>query len=367
MTIEDIALTFVPQLGTRGIAHLLDVYPDAQSIFAASASDLVERAGLRPDVAANIASRKGFDKARSEIEYCRRRGIGVIVSTDREYPPQLRSIPDFPHVLYVSGGTDALLSEHVLSIVGTRRMTPYGERACNEIVEAIAAAFPDTVIVSGLAFGTDAAAHRAALAFGLRTVGVVANSLPNIVPAHNSALARDMVSRGGAILSEVSSQTRQNGMLYIPRNRIVAGLGMGLVVVESPVGGGSFSTVQAADGYSRTVMAVPGRITDMMSSGTNALIRNRTAQLVTSGGDVMRELGWTAPEDAVRVRVEMRDLTDEECRLLEFFPASGEPVPMERLAACAGMDIGRTSALLMEMEISGAVRSLPGNRYEKLI
>ena len=360
-------MTFVPQLGTRGVAHLLDVYPDAQSVFEAPVSDLVERAELKPEVAANIAARKGFDKARREMEHCRRNGIRAIASTDREYPPQLRSIPDFPHVLYVSGEAEALLSEHVLSIVGTRRMTPYGERVCNEIVEAIAAAFPDTVIVSGLAFGTDAAAHRAALAFGLRTAGVVANALPDVVPAHNSALARDMVSRGGAVLSEVSSQTRQNGMLYIPRNRIVAGLGMGLVVVESPVGGGSFSTARAADGYSRTVMAVPGRTTDAMSAGTNALIRSRMAQLVASGGDVMRELGWTAPDGVTRVRIEERDLSGEESLLLGLFPLSGEPVPMERLAAGAGMDIGRAGAVLMELELSGAVRCLPGNRYEKLI
>lgn len=366
MTIEDIALTFVPRLGPRGIAHLLDVYRDAGSVFAASRDDLVERAEMRPDVADNIVSRKGFDRARREMEYCRRHGIDVIASTDDRYPASLRSIPDLPHVLYVTGDAEALLSEHAVSIVGTRRMTSYGERVCNAIVEEIAASFPDAVIVSGLAFGSDAAAHRAALAFGLRTVGVVANALPEIVPAQNTFLARDMIAHGGAVVSEVSSQTRQNGSLYIPRNRIVAGLGAGLVVTESPAGGGSMSTARAADGYSRTVMAVPGRVADVMSAGTNALIRSREAQLVTSGGDVMRELGWKMPDDVVRVHVEGREPTGEERLLLGHMPEVGS-VAMETLARRAGMDIGRAGAMLMELELSGIVRSLPGNRYERIL
>lgn len=368
MVIEDIALTFVPQLGVRGVAHLLDIYGSAAEIFAASEDDLAERAELRTDIARSIVRKAGFAEAEREMRHCAKNGIRTIASTDADYPPMLREAVDFPHIIYSMGDTEALLSRHMLSIVGTRKMTPYGERMCNELVEGIAAKFPDAVIVSGLAFGTDAAAHRAALAFGLRTVGVLANALPDVVPTHNAALGRDMLAHGGAIISEVSSQTRQNGNLYIPRNRIVAALGEGMIVVESPVNGGSMSTVKAADGYSRTVMAVAGRATDTMSKGTNALIRNRVAQMVNSADDVIEELGWqceTVPQTE-HFRAEVREMSDAEQRILDCLGDGGEAVPFDEIVLRSGLEVGELSARLLDMELSGDVRCLPGKMYEKL-
>ncbi|MGN0091618.1 MAG: DNA-processing protein DprA [Alistipes sp.] len=368
MTIEDVALTFVPQLGVRGVAHLMDVYGSAAAVFAASEQDLTERAELRPDVARAVVRKAGFGEAEREMQYCRRHDIRIIASTDDAYPPLLRQVVDFPHVLYLTGDVEALRSRHMLSIVGTRRMTPYGERMCNELVEGIASKFPDTVIVSGLAFGTDAAAHRAALAFGLRTVGVLANALPDVVPAHNAALGRDMLAHGGAVVAEVSSQTRQNGNLYIPRNRIVAALGEGLVVVESPFNGGSMSTAKAADGYLRPVMAVAGRATDAMSKGTNALIRNRVAQMVGSADEIIEELGWQCDDVAptLRFTAEVRELSEAERRIMACLGDGGEAVSFDAIVARSGLDVGEASARLLDMELSGDVRSLPGKMYEKL-
>lgn len=366
MTIEDLALTFVPHLGVRGTVHLLEEYGSAVRIFAASESELVERAQLRQDIARSIVRRAGFAEAEREMKHCRRHGIEIVASTDDAYPESLRTISDYPHILYMKGDADALRSCHMLSIVGTRKMTPYGERVCNEIVGGIAEKFPDAVIVSGLAFGSDAAAHRAALAFGLRTVGVIANALPDVVPAQNGALARDMIARGGAVVTEVTSQTRQNGNLYIPRNRIVAALGEGLLVVESPANGGSMSTVAAADSYSREVMAVPGRTTDTMSVGTNSLIKSRMAQMVTSAADVIACLGWTAAAMPEKVRAELREPTADERRLLDCFPESGDSVAFDDLVARSGLGVGAATALLLDLELSGDVRNLPGKMYEKL-
>lgn len=366
MTIEDLALTFVPHLGVRGTVHLLEEYGCAGRIFAASESELVERAQLRADIARSIARRAGFAEAEREMKHCRRHGIEIVASTDAAYPESLRTTSDYPHILYMKGDADALRSRHILSIVGTRKMTPYGERVCNEIVGGIAEKFPDAVIVSGLAFGSDAAAHRAALAFGLQTVGVIANALPDVVPAQNGALARDMIARGGAVVTEVTSQTRQNGNLYIPRNRIVAALGEGLLVVESPANGGSMSTVAAADSYSREVMAVPGRTTDTMSVGTNSLIKRRMAQMVTSAADVIACLGWTAAAMPERIHAEMREPTADERRLLDCFPESGDSVAFDELVARSGLGVGAATALLLDLELSGDVGSLPGKMYEKL-
>ena len=366
MTIEDLALTFVPHLGVRGTVHLLDVYGSAERIFAASADDLMERAQLRQDIARSIVRRAGFAEAEREMKYCRRHGIEIAVSTDAAYPEFVRTAADYPHILYMKGADDALRSPHMLSIVGTRKMTPYGERVCNEIVEGIAAKFPDAVIVSGLAFGSDAAAHRAALAFGLRTVGVIANAQPDIVPAQNSVLARDMIARGGAVVTEVTSQTKQNGSLYIPRNRIIAALGEGLLVVESPANGGSMSTAAAADAYSREIMAVPGRTTDTMSAGTNTLIKNRVAQMVVSADDVISCLGWTAAAVPECIKAEMREPNADERRLLDCFPESGDAVSFDELVAMSGLAAGTATARLLDLELSGDVRSLPGKFYEKL-
>lgn len=366
MTIEDLALTFVPHLGVRGTVHLLDVYGLAERIFAASESDLAERAQLRTDIARSIVRRAGFAEAEREMKHCSRHGIEIVASTDVAYPEFVRTAADYPHILYMKGDASALRSPHVLSIVGTRKMTSYGERVCNEIVEGIAAEFPDAVIVSGLAFGSDAAAHRAALAFGLRTVGVVANALPDIVPAQNGALARDMIARGGAVVTEVTSQTKQNGNLYIPRNRIIAALGEGLLVIESPANGGSMSTVAAADAYSREIMAVPGRATDTMSVGTNSLIRNRVAQMVVSAADVISCLGWTASAVPERVHAEMREPTACERYLLDCFPESGDAVAFDELVVRSGLAVGEAAARLLDLELSGDVRCLPGRIYEKL-
>ncbi|MBQ5753195.1 MAG: DNA-protecting protein DprA [Alistipes sp.] len=366
MIIEDIALTFVAQLGVRGIAHLLERFGSARDVFAASEQELIHEAGLRSDVARRIVRKEGFAEAERELQHCAKEGIVPISSTDAAYPDRLRFISDFPHVIYSMGDVEVLNSEHVISIVGTRRMTPYGERMCNKIVEQLSATFPDTVIVSGLAFGADAAAHRAALMYGLRTVGVIANALPAITPATNTTLAHEMLARGGAVVSEITSQTRQNGNFYIPRNRIVAGLCDGLLVVESPYGGGSLHTAQAADGYSRTVMAPPGRATDPMSAGTNGLIRSGVARMITSADDLIEELGWRRSDVADVVRGDIREMSDREALLMSLFGDSGDAVSLDVLIERSGLSAGDVSATLLDLELSGEVRQLPGKLYEKL-
>ncbi len=368
MEIEDLALTFVPQLGVRGAAHLVELFGSAAAIYGATESELAERAELRPDIARSIVRKAGFSEAEREAKHCARHNICAIAATDADYPPLLRECADRPHVLYMCGDDVSVLQAPMVSIVGTRRMTTYGERMCNRIVARIAELCPDAVIVSGLAFGADAAAHRAAVSSGLRTVGVVANALPSIVPAQNSALARDMLARGGAVLSEINSQQRQNGTFYIPRNRIVAGLGHGLLVLESPADGGSLSTVRAADGYSRAVMALPGRAEDPMSAGTNHLIRTHAAQMVLSGDDVIAELGWriTAPvQEAEPVRVEVGGMNDTERRVMAAIPA-GEAVSLDEIVVRSGVEVGEVMAVLLNLELSGVVGALAGKRYERV-
>ena len=237
MPIEDIALQMTPCLGVKVAVHLHGVICSARDIFAAAPDELAGEAGLREEIAREIVRRRGFAAAEKELEHCRRNGIAAIASTDPEYPPLLREIPDYPHVLYIKGDT-AALSARCLSMVGTRNATPYGQTMCNRLVEGLAAQVPGLCIVSGLAFGIDVAAHRAALAAGVPTVAVLANPLPEVTPAQHTAVARDILDHGGALVTELHSQTRQHGTAYIARNRIIAGLSAGCIVVESPDSGG---------------------------------------------------------------------------------------------------------------------------------
>lgn len=368
MTIEDIALQMTPGIGVKGAVHLLGIFDDAQHIFAASLDELTcGEAALRRDLAEQIVRRTGFHAAEKEMAHCRRKGIVPIASTDAQYPALLREIPDYPHVIYVQGSVDAL-AMRCLSVVGTREATPYGQTMCNRLIEGLAEQVPGLCVVSGLAFGIDVAAHRAALVAGVPTVGVLANPLPEVMPSQHTAVARDMLDHGGALVSEMHAQTKQNGTGYLARNRIIAGLSAGCVVVESPDSGGSLATAHYADDYHRTVMALPGRATDRRSAGTNHLIANRKAQLVMTANDIIRELMWDvgATPATLRTKPAMTPLTTDEAGLLGCF-RTDDPLSIEALAELSALDAGELATLLVGLELAGAVRQLPGNRYMKLL
>lgn len=364
MTADDIALALQQGIGPRVVAHIISVMGTAADVYSATEEELTGRCQLKPEIARSILRRSHHREAEAELNYMKKHGIEAVASTDGDYPALLRECGDHPHVLYVRGDRKAL-DGRTLSMVGTRTITPYGQRMCDVLVGRVAELAPATVIVSGLAFGVDAHSHRAALRYGLPTVAVVANALPGVTPAQNSALADEIVSSGGAVVTELHSGTKQNGAYYIPRNRIIAGMSYGTVVVESASGGGSMTTAEFANGYERTVMAVPGRASDRCSEGSNMLIRRRLGAMVCSGDDIMHELGWDIVR-AGRVPLHAKEtllLSADERLLLDCF-GEGEAVDMDTLSMRSGIAIGQVAAMLMNLEIGGAVRSLPGKRFE---
>ena len=365
MPLESIALSFVPQLGARGAAYLVECFGSARAVYAASVDELVGRAQLREDVARSIILKRGFAEAEHELNYCKHHQITPLGCDDERYPSLLREIEDFPMALYVRGDVEAL-SRRLVAFVGTRKISPYGQRMCDKLVRELHELVPDAVVVSGLAYGVDGECHRAALACGATTVGVIANTLPNVTPAAHERLAKDMVENGGAVVAELNSQCKQNGRYFIPRNRLIAGLCAGTVVVESPESGGSLSTAAFADGYSRSVMAVPGRAVDANSMGCNRLIYNRKAQMILSARDIVEELRWEMGFEVMPQKAgEVLPLTDEEAQFMTLF--ASDPVEIEVLRERSGMSLGELSLMLMNLELSGAVRQLPGKMYEKLI
>ncbi len=366
MLVEDIALSMTPGLGLKGAVRLLEVFSSAENIFRASREELIHFAELNPAIAEAVVGRVAFAQAQREVEYCRRNGITVLASTDAAYPPLLKMANDYPHVLYVVGDP-WVLSRRNISMVGTRRVSPYGDRICFELVRDLSAIVPNLCIVSGLAFGVDSASHRAALDFKIPTVAVVANPLPAITPTQHSALAANIVESGGAIISEFHSQTKYHNSLYTSRNRIIAALSEVTIVVESPLSGGSMQTAAAAHGYDRTVMAVPGRITDANSAGCNMLIRNNIAQILLSAEQIVRTQMWDcdAPADRVVIEPLCVDLSEAQTALVKCF-TSDDPMSIHELCELTDLPISELSVMLMELELQGVVRMLHGNRFELL-
>jgi DNA processing protein len=363
MNLSDIALTLEAGIGVKTAARLIAEFGNADAIYAARAPEIVRRTGIRPALAEQLTRRETHRAARREIDYLKRHGLGAIASTDGEYPPLLREISDPPHVIYIHGNADVLRLRCV-SMVGTRRLSTYGQTMCDRLVRELAERVPDLCIVSGLAFGIDVHCHRAALRYGVPTVAVVANTLPDIKPSQHTDMARDIVAHGGAILSECNTASKQTGDFYLARNRIIAGLSEGTIVVEAPHDSGALATADLALGYDRTVMAAPGRATDEVAFGTNGLIKNQRAAMVCGGEDVIRTLAWDiyVPEIGERPRAAAPGISADAQGLLGCF-TSGNASSVDTLSSLTALDHTTLAPLLLELEFAGKIRRLPGGSY----
>ena len=367
MVIEDLALLFVRGLGSRGIVHLIDHFGNAEAIYSAPLHTLINEAGLRKDVAERIVAGEGIPEAEAEAKYCRKHGIIALAATDEDYPLLLRETSDRPHVLFVKGSVNAL-HLRTLSMVGTRNASPSGIHVSDKLIADLATRVPDLCIVSGLAYGIDSSCHRSALTHNAHTVAVVAETLPNISPAPNRNLADDILRHGGAIVSELHSQSKQNGQLFIARNRIIAALSMGTIVVESPASGGSLATADIADSYGRTVMAVPGRITDTNSFGSNNLIRTGKARMVLTASDIIDDMGWESSQHTTADSdgdLAYDNVSDSERTILKALD-SATTLDWDGLIATTGLSMGELAMTLMDLELKGAIRRLPNKRYERI-
>ena len=366
MTIEDLALLFTRGVGSRTATALIDYFGTAERLYSANLDEIKESIGLREDIAKRIVTAEGMRSAEREVEYCRKHDIRIISATDEEYPEGLRLISDRPHVLFVQGNVDAL-SMRTLSVVGTREATPAGIHNTQLLISSLADEVDDLCIVSGLAYGIDAAAHRAALASNVKTIAVLPSVLPGVAPASHITLANEILRSGGALVSELHSQTHQNGSFFISRNRIIAAISAGLVVVESPASGGSLATAEMADSYGRVVMAVPGRMTDSNSFGSNNLIRSGKARMILTSKDITEDLGWmTTNKEAdteEQYAIDYSSLSPSEQRIVAALQQSSQ-VDWESLIRSSGMSLGELSMAVMDLELKGIIRTLPGKRYE---
>ena len=367
MTIDDIALSLYDKLTPATVKHLISVFGSAEGAFAVSEQELTGRAGLRADLAGMVVRKVTHKRAEEEARFLQRNKYKGVASTDQEYPQLLNECPDNPHVLYMDGDAD-ILRRPMLSMVGTREATSYGMKMCDRLVGELAEIIPDLVIVSGLAFGIDVACHRAALLHRLPTIAVMASPIDDVYPAFHTEIAGDIVRSGGLIMTENRSGGSTPAHAFLARNRIVAGMSMGTVVVETPPKGGSLSTAQHAFDYNRSLMAVPGRATDWSSAGTNLLIKSTRAQMVCSGEDIAVEMGWKVLDFGRRERKakagaealrELTGLQREVVALLRDNDRMGD----QDIASRSGETFQDVLEALFTLECNGIVR-LSGGKYE---
>jgi DNA processing protein len=287
-----IALTMVPAIGPITARKLIEKVGSARGIFQEKREHLLKIEGIGPVMMRSLNSVDLFHRADKELKFLRKHHITAHYFQDQAYPTRLKQCADAPILLYARG-EQGLNASKSLSVVGTRQASSYGKAVGRSIVLDLCKHLDDLVVVSGLAFGIDVMAHRAALEGGIPTVAVLAHGLSTLYPHAHRDTARQII-RQGALVTDFPSGMGPERNNFLRRNRIIAGMTDATLVVESASTGGSLITANMANSYDRDVLAVPGRTTDPRSRGCNRLIRNQVAALVESAEDVLYHLNWNS-------------------------------------------------------------------------
>ena len=321
--VHRIAFASLQGMGLDLARKLLDVVGNEQRFFDMSERELRSLTRGRSKIYRDDYRRECVERAVKEEAFVREHGIHAVYYTDQAYPHRLLEAPDAPAMIYTLGKCD-LESAHVVSIVGTRHATQYGIRFCDTLIGELAQRLPDLVVVSGLAYGIDIAAHRAALKHGVPTVAVLPRGLNRIYPAMHREDAVAIAKHGGMLLTDYTSQDVVQKSNFLARNRIVAALSDCTVVVESAGSGGALVTAALAMSYNRDVMAVPGRSGDEYSAGCNKLIATNKAALICGADDLLAAMRWE-PVQQQAVQLDLfPDLTAEEQAVVDVIRDRGE-------------------------------------------
>jgi DNA processing protein len=357
-----IALTLVPNIGCVQARLLANYFENAADIFNAKLSTLEKIEGIGTVRAKALKNFNDFETAAEEIKFIEKYKITPLFITAANYPQRLLHCYDAPTLLYYRGQAN-LNNLHIVGIIGTRNNSDYGKQFTEKLVEELAAT--NITVVSGLAFGIDAVAHKAALKNNLPTVGVLAHGLDSIYPAQHTALAKDMLQHGG-LLTEFRSNTKPDRHNFPTRNRIVAGMCDALVVVESGLKGGSIITATLADGYHKDVFAVPGKVTDIKSAGCNYLIKANKACLLTDANQLTEAMGWgetPQKKNTVLQKQLLIDLSADE-KIVVNILTEKETIHIDELNTKSGLTTSAVAAAILQLELKNAIDSMPGKMYK---
>lgn len=362
-SLYQIALTQINGVGVAHARNLMQAVGDEEAIFKESKQKLESIPRISRRLVNEIHNLEVIKRAEKELEFVEKNRIDLLFFTSDEYPQRLNHCVDAPVLLYAKGNVDLNRSK-VVSIVGTRRATRYGLDFCRKFVKELSELFPDILIVSGLAYGIDVCAHRAALQNQLSTVGVLGHGLDRIYPAVHRKTAVDMLECG-ALLTEFPSGTGPDRFNFVRRNRIVAGMADAVVVIESAEKGGSLITADIANSYYREVFAVPGRTTDSMSAGCNRFIFSNKAVLLQSTADFVEQLGWDASSKTVEHKQKelFLNLNEEEEKVFNVLNNTAS-MHVNLLAIELNIPVTDLFFTLLELEMKNVVKALPGGVYK---
>ena len=353
--------------GSVGAKRLIEYVGSAQAVFEQRKEIPTLLAGIGGKIVDALDCPEAWERARREYEFIEKNHITCLTWTDEAFPSRLRECEDAPTVLFFKGETN-LNALRIVSMVGTRHATNYGRELCDTFVRDLQALCPDVLIVSGLAYGIDINAHRAALAHQLPTVAVLAHGLDRIYPAMHRSTAVQMLQHGG-LLTEFLSETNPDRHNFVRRNRIVAGMADATLVVESALKGGSLITADIAGSYNRDCFAFPGKVGDELSLGCNQLIHDNKATLLLSAEDFVNAMGWEDAHQPKKAEAVQRhlflDLSSDEQRVVDILSKQGEQ-QINSLVVAADIPVHKMTALLFELEMKGAVRALAGGVFKLL-
>jgi DNA processing protein len=357
-----LALQQVEGVGDIMAKKLINHCGSAEAVFKTKTSQIAAIDGIGSILIQNLKSKSVFEKAEQELQFIKSNEINVSYFQDENYPDRLKHCIDGPVLLFTSGNID-LKNKKIISIVGTRQITSYGMEFCRKLIEDLAPL--DPVIVSGFAYGVDIFAHQLAMEHDLQTIGVVAHGLNQIYPkTHKKYVAK--VEQNGGFMTEFWSSSNPEKENFVRRNRIVAGISEATIVIESAERGGSLITANIANDYNRDVFAVPGRTTDKYSQGCNNLIKTQKANLLTNAADLVYILNWDIESKAKPVQKQLFvTLEDDEQKVYDYLLKNGKEL-MDIIALRCDFPIYKISGMLLNMELKGVIRPLPGKLFEAI-
>lgn len=358
-----LALQKVDLVGDIVAKKLLNHFGNAKNVFQANASRLSSIDGIGSILIKNLKDKTVFEKAEKELQFIKENHIDTLFFQDENYPDKLKHCIDGPVLLFSSGNLD-LKNRKIISIVGTRQITSYGMECCKKLIADLAPLNP--VIVSGFAYGVDIVAHQAAMENNLQTIGVVAHGLNQIYPKVHTKYVAKMEENGG-FLTDFWSSSNPDKENFVKRNRIVAGMAEATIVIESADKGGSLITANMAVDYNRDVFAFPGRATDKYSQGCNNLIKTQKANLMTSAADLIYMLNWDLESDNPKpVQKQLFvELDHDEQKIYDYLLKSGKEL-LDIIALECEFPVYRISSILLNMELKGVIRPLPGKLFEAI-
>lgn len=356
----------IPGAGDVRIRRLVSYLGSIENLYQSRSDTLEKIPGvgevLSRQIYHGLRNKEILKRAEQEIAFVEKYKLNVHFFLDDSYPYRLQQCEDAP-LLFFSLGDTPLNKPKMIAIVGTRAPTNQGRNFTRKLVEELAQADKDTTIVSGLAYGIDIAAHRAALDAGLDTIAVLAHGMDTLYPSSHKSTAHEIV-RNGCLITEFLSGQGPEKPNFVKRNRIVAGLCDAVIVVEAGLRSGALITADIANSYNREVFAIPGRISDPKSAGPNFLIKSNRAALAESAADVLRFMNWSQEKEKKTLQTQLFDaFTEDEKKVYNVLLTQGD-CPVDIISRSTGFAPGKLSTILLNLEFQGSIECLPGKIYK---